>query len=240
MSLRPNKSGKISKSIIFSLVFLVLGYILAYSYNLSKSQSELESFTGSTLFEEEERLRQELIEQQERNKSLREELMEKQASVQQFEQSFSEGENHSAELAEKTEALRRYLGAVPVEGEGLEVTLRDGEYKPDSENPNDYIVHESHVFQVINELYISGAQAISINGQRIHKNSHIVCTGPVITVDGVQYSAPFIIVAIGRPDVLKSSMELTGGVLDQLVNDNIIVTMNEEQAVSMPALLSES
>jgi len=129
---------------------------------------------------------------------------------------------------------------VPVQGNGLKVTLQDGDYNPNSVNPNDYIVHESHVFQVINELYISGAEAISINGQRIHGNSYIVCTGPVITVDGVQYPAPFVIEAIGEPDVLTSSMELTGGIMDQLLNDNIIVTLDEGQLIEMPALLAES
>jgi uncharacterized protein YlxW (UPF0749 family) len=132
------------------------------------------------------------------------------------------------------------LGLLPVQGKGLAVTLQDGEYDPEAVNPNDYIVHESHIFQVINELYISGAEAISINGQRIHGNSHIVCTGPVITVDGVQHPAPFTIAAIGKPDVLASSIELGGGVRDQLVNDNVVVTLDESQIISMPAFLTES
>ena len=241
MSRQKSEGGKISKSIVFSLVFLVLGFILAYSYSLSKSQMELEAYSGGALYEEEERLRQELIGQQERNKALRQEFREKQLSVQKFEQSFSEGEDRSSEYAEKTEELRRYLGLVPVEGRGLQVTLRDGEYDSGSNaNPNNYIVHESHVFQVINELYISGAQAISINGQRINKDSHIICTGPVITVDGIQHPAPFVIEAIGQPDVLVSSIQLDGGVLDQLVNDHIIVTLDKGLTISMPALLTES
>ncbi|MGK7378487.1 DUF881 domain-containing protein [Planococcus sp. 1R117A] len=238
----PNRINKasISKSIVFSLVFLVLGFILAYSYSLSQAEQAAEEFTGGAFFEEEERFRGELIEQQERNKSLREELQEKQITIQEYEKSFSDGENRFTDYAEEADALRRYTGILPVEGSGLKVTLQDGEYDANSVNPNDYIVHESHVFQVINELYISGAQAISINGQRIHGNSYIVCTGPVITVDGVQYPAPFTIEAIGKPEVLESSIKLSGGVMDQLVNDNVIVTLDAGQKISMPALLSES
>jgi uncharacterized protein YlxW (UPF0749 family) len=231
---------KFSKSIIFSLVFLVLGFMLSYSYSLSQSQGRSGNYTGGAFFEQEDQYRKELIEQQERNKALREELEEKQAAVQEFEHAFSEGESKNTDYAEEAEALRRSLGLLPVEGGGLAVTLQDGEYDPDSVNPNDYIVHESHIFQVINELYISGAEAISINGQRIHANSHIVCTGPVITVDGVQYPAPFTIAAIGKSDVLASSMKLAGGVMDQLVNDNVVVTLDEGQNIAMPALLTES
>lgn len=237
---KKNNRASFSKSIIFSLVFLVLGFIMAYSYSLSQEEEAARNFDGKSFSEEEKRFRGELIEQQERNKSLREELQEKQATVQEYEDSFSDGENRFADYTEEAEALRRYIGILPVKGDGLKVTLQDGDYEPDSVNPNDYIVHESHVFQVINELYISGAQAISINGQRIHANSYIVCTGPVITVDGVQYPAPFTIEAIGEPDVLESSMKLSGGVMDQLVNDNIIVTLDAGQKISMPALLTES
>lgn len=237
---KRNNRKKISKSIILALVFLVLGFIMAYSYSLSSATKEKEGFTGGAFFEQEEQYRKELIAQQERNKELRMELQNKQTDVQEYEQSFADGENRYTEYAQEAKELRRYLGLVPVQGKGLKVTLQDGSYNPNSVNPNDYIVHESHVFQVINELYISGAEAISINGQRIHGNSHIVCTGPVITVDGVQYPAPFVIEAIGEPDVLTSSMELTGGIIDQLVNDNIIVTMDEGLIVKMPALLTES
>lgn len=237
----PKKSNRrFSKSIIFSLVFLVLGFIMAYSFSLSQAEKKQSGYTGGAFFEQEERFRGQLIDQQERNKDLRAELEEKQAAVQKYEQSFSDGPDRFSDYADEAESLRRYVGALPVEGDGLKVTLQDGEYDGNSENPNDYIVHESHVFQVINELYISGAQAISVNGQRIDGNSYIVCTGPVITVDGVQYPAPFTIEAIGKSDVLESSIKLSGGVMDQLLNDNIIVTLDMGQKISMPAMLSES
>lgn len=237
----PKKSNRrFSKSIVFSLVFLVLGFIMAYSFSLSQAEKNKSGYTGGAFFEQEERFRGQLIEQQERNKALRAELAEKQAAVQIYEQSFSDGPARFSEYADEAESLRRYVGTLPVEGNGLAVTLQDGEYDGNSENPNDYIVHESHVFQVINELYISGAQAISVNGQRIDGNSYIVCTGPVISVDGVQYPAPFTIEAIGKSDVLESSMKLSGGVMDQLLNDNIIVTLDMGQKISMPAMLSES
>lgn len=233
------KPSKISKSIVFSMVFLVLGFILSYSYSLSQASGGAD-FTATSQFEEEERIREELIEQQERNKTLREEMQLKQSELQEFESSFLDGEDVYSEMAVEAEMLRRYVGMMPVEGEGLKVILEDGDYGLQDVNPNDYIVHESHVFQVIHEMYISGAEAIAVNGQRIHSNSTIICTGPVIEVDGVQYPAPFVIEGIGNPEVLAASMELSGGVLDQLVNDNIIVTMDQGMGIRMPALLSES
>ena len=239
---KPNsrKRENVSKSIVFSLVFLVLGFILSYSYSLSQSDDGSDNFTANSQFEQEESFREELIEQQERNKTLREEMQSKQAVLQEFESEFSSGQEDYSDIASEAEKLRRYVGLMPVEGEGLKIILEDGEYGTQAVNPNDYIVHESHVFQVIHEMYISGAEAVAVNGQRIHSNSTIVCTGPVIEVDGVKYPAPFTIEAIGKPDVLAASIELPGGVLDQLVNDNIVVTMDEGLEITMPALLSES
>jgi uncharacterized protein YlxW (UPF0749 family) len=85
-------------------------------------------------------------------------------------------------------------------------------------------------------LKISGAEAFSRNGHRLHANSYIKCNGPVITIDGKQFPAPFVIEAIGDSNVLVPSLQLRGGVLDQLVNDNIVVTIEENKKVDMPSL----
>ena len=50
-----------------------------------------------------------------------------------------------------------FLGKVKVKGKGVTVTLADGDYNPNEPNINNYLVHEYHVFKVVNELYISGA-----------------------------------------------------------------------------------
>ncbi|MEI4771149.1 DUF881 domain-containing protein [Psychrobacillus sp. FJAT-51614] len=220
--------------VLISLVSLVLGFILAYSYSISSVNKE--QVTNSVSLNEQEKYKKELIEQKERNKELSEEINGKQQEIKEFEQSFANSEESVEELVEEAEKLRLLIGDIPSQGKGIAVSLQDGAYNPSQENPNDYIVHESHVFKVINELKISGAEAISINGQRLHTNSYISCTGPVITVDGKTFPAPFKIEAVGDPEVLLASVKLGGGVVDQLTSDNIIVTVEEKGKISMPAL----
>lgn len=222
--------------VLFSLVCLVLGFILAYSYSLSSSKKSSGEVITSKYFEQEERYRDELIRQQERNKELENELVMRQQEVRDVEMSLSGSEEQYQSLIKEAEDLRLLLGVIPSTGGGVKVQLEDAEYNPSSVNPNDYIVHESHVFQVLNELKISGAEALSINGQRIHANSYIKCNGPVITVDGKNFPAPFVIEAIGDSSVLGSSLQLTGGVLDKLVNDNIVVTIEQKSKIQMPPL----
>lgn len=221
--------------VLISLVSLVLGFILAYSYSVS-SEKTISERTTSVQFNEQEKYKEELIEQKERNKELTEEINEKQQAIRESEQSLAVSEESVKDLVKEAEFLRLLIGDLPSQGKGISVSLQDGAYNPAQENPNDYIVHESHVFKVINELKISGAEAVSINGQRLHANSFIRCTGPVITVDGKTFPAPFTIEAVGDPSVLLASVNLGGGVVDQLTSDNIVVTVEEKSKIMMPAL----
>ena len=192
--------------------------------------------SSSTLYaQQRDAYREELIEQQERNKELAEELDELLQTIRQYEKEFATSEDQYDELVEEAEHLRLLMGELPASGKGVSVTLRDDEYSGET-NPNDYIVHESHIFSVINELKIAGAEAIAINGQRLKTNSYISCNGPVITIDGKQYPAPFVIEAVGNPEGLIAALEIGGGVFDQLLNDNVVVTLEKKEQILLPSI----
>ncbi len=228
-----------SKNVILSFVFLVFGFILAYTYSQSSKDMPPNRTLTDRQFAKENELRNELIELQSENQKLQSELFQKQRKVLKLESNLSEEEELFFELTEDLEKYRMYLGKVAVRGQGVEVKLEDAGYKMNSENVNDYIVHEHHVFQVINELYVAGATAVAVNGQRINHDSYILCSGPVITVDGNQYAAPFYISAIGDANVLTSALTLSGGVRDQLVNDNIVFTLEKKKEIILEPRLGE-
>ncbi|WP_430337141.1 DUF881 domain-containing protein [Rossellomorea vietnamensis] len=228
------------KHVVLSLVCLVLGFILAFSFSLANTeQKELGSRTNGQ-WKQEETLRDQILEYQQKNNTLQEKLYEKQEKVGNMEKEFSKEKQIYFNLAEDAEKYRMYLGKTKVKGPGVTVTLSDAKYDPEEENANNYIVHEHHVFKVINELYIAGASAVAINGQRLKHDSYILCNGPVIQIDGIEYPAPFKITAIGDPEVLSSAMNITGGVKDQLVNENIIFEMKKENSVILEPTIGES
>jgi len=219
----------------------VLGFLLSFSYSLTKDQflqNEQPPISPERYGAQEEKLRKELIMIQEANINLGSELDEKQTIVREYEENLAKEEDLTS-LASQAEELRLILGKVPVKGPGVTITLEDGQYDPSIININDYLVHEHHVFSVIYELYVAGAEAVSINGQRIQHNSYIVCNGPVITIDGVQYPAPFTIAAIGVPDTLGAALIIPGGVRDQLVNDQINFTLEENSSIAMESVLGD-
>lgn len=227
-----------NKQVVLSFVCLVLGYLLAFSYHLTQKENETKSVKltapqyGKTID-----LRNQLISQEETNRKLQKELKQKQDKVLANEKDLSKEAQVFFNLAEEAEKYRMFLGKIKVKGKGVMVTLDDGAYDPKDGNVNNYLVHEFHVFKVVNELYVAGASAVAINGQRLSSHSYIVCNGPVITVDGKQHPAPFVITAIGDPDVLSSALNLTGGIRDQLVNDNIVFSLEKENEIVLAPIL---
>ncbi|MBK5445812.1 MULTISPECIES: DUF881 domain-containing protein [Peribacillus] len=217
-----------SKQVILSLVSVVLGFMIAFSYNLTKDG---QGVVKDKAWDQEYELRQQLIEQEKQNRELQKELLQKQAKVSNIEKDLAQEKQLFFNLAKDTEKYRMYLGKVKVKGTGLQVTLEDGSDIDSEANVNNYLVHEQHVFKVVNELYISGAEAVAINGQRLDHDSYIVCNGPVITIDGHQHPAPFIISAIGDPDILEASLDIPGGIKEQLVNENVIFTMEKQKKI---------
>ena len=212
--------------------------MIAFSYHLTQKENQKEqpNLSGKQ-WEKTIDLRNQLIAQEETNRKLQKELEQKQEKVLENEKNLSKEAQVFFNLAEDAEKYRMFLGKVKVKGKGVKVTLADGAYDPKDDNVNNYLVHEFHVFKVVNELYISGAAAVAINGQRLTSHSYINCNGPVITVDGIQHPAPFIISAIGDPDVLSSALNLTGGTKDQLVNDNIVFTLEKQNEIVLNPIL---
>ncbi|MDF0725274.1 DUF881 domain-containing protein [Cytobacillus sp. S13-E01] len=226
------------KHVILSFVCLVLGFMISFSYQFTKTEVAKGKPTERQWTKEFE-YRNQIIEQEEKNRLLQQELYEKQENVREIEEELAKGEQEKIyfNLVEDVENLRMYVGEVKVKGQGLQVTLEDASYSPSGEDVNDYIVHEGHLFKVINELYISGAQAVSVNGKRLSRDSYIYCDGPVVTVDGNQFPAPFVISAIGNPEVLIPALNINGGVIDQLLADNIVVKTEKKSEIVMDPLL---
>ena len=100
-------------------------------------------------------------------------------------------------------------GKMAVRGPGITITIDDS---PRDiyfwETPNDILVHDQDLLLVLNELKLAGAEAISINGQRIVDTTSISCSGYTVNINGRNYARPFVIRAVG--DGARMSAALLG------------------------------
>lgn len=139
-------------------------------------------------------------------------------------------------LAQELSRTQLFAGLRPVSGPGVQVVMDDSQLpRTPGENPNNFIIHDEDLLRVINELAGAGAEAISINGQRLIGTSEIRCTGPVVTINGVRTTVPVVITALGNPEDLERAISMRGGPAESLRVWGITVAVSKETKVTVPA-----
>lgn len=156
----------------------------------------------------EAQLSDELVNLQRNYNELKSKYDESQKVVEEYQNSSSTNNSLIASMKNQIDYLSLLSGTTDVKGEGVIITLSDGETPSDTSTRTDTLVHDSDVLTVVNELKAAGAEAISVNGQRIISTSAIRCVGPVIQVNYQKVAAPFEIKAIGNAQYLESAMNI--------------------------------
>lgn len=105
----------------------------------------------------------------------------------------------AAPTREAVEQLSTAAGFIAMRGPGLRVTLDDAltADAPKDANVNDLVIHSRDVQAAVNALWRSGAEAISINGQRLVGTSAVLCVGNTLLLNGTVHSPPYVMSAIG-------------------------------------------
>jgi uncharacterized protein YlxW (UPF0749 family) len=117
-----------------------------------------------------------------------------------------------ARAQRRVNPMRRPGGLQAVTGPGLEVVLDDASSVPSGVDPNQVVVHQSDIQAVVNALWAGGAEAMSINGERIIATSAVQCVGPTLLLNGEVYSPPFRVVAIGPSSSMQARLDASPGV----------------------------
>lgn len=130
------------------------------------------------------------------------------------------------------------LGLTDVKGDGIIITLKDNNNVSLSnigplDNIEYYLVHAGDLVEVVNALKNAGAEAISINGQRITNSTAIYCAGNVVKVNGEKISSPIEIKAIGSPELLYGSMTIPGGYIELLEETGVIVDIKKSTNITI-------
>jgi len=120
------------------------------------------------------------------------------------------GDNRVRRVQEQAKTLRQPAGLVPVKGPGLTVTLDDA--PDDVVNSADIevdklVVHQQDIQAVVNAMWAGGAEAMTIQDQRVISTTGIKCVGNTVRLHGVPYSPPYVITAVGNPEAMLTSID---------------------------------
>lgn len=144
--------------------------------------------------------------------------------------------NATRELQDELKKANMVAGLLPVQGQGITVTLNDSARSVQmGEDPNTLLVHDVDILNVVSELKASGAEAISVNGERIIAMSEIRCAGTTILVNTNRTAPPFIIKVIGDPQMLESGLTIKDGIAQKLKDYGLQLQIQKNDKVEIPA-----
>jgi len=186
----------------------------------------------------ENNLRDEVLRYKEQYDNSYREYRKKQEELEVQRQKAAQKDEASSNIEKELQINNKLLGLTDVSGQGLIVTIQDNqsvtlESIGALDNISYYLVHDEDIRIIINELKNAGAEAISINDQRIVQPTSITCDGNVILVNNIKLSSPFTIKAIGNSASLSGALLRPGGYIETLNSTGIITNVKKSENIKI-------
>jgi len=207
--------------LILTVCFLLIGLVVtsqaksrqAYLDSLSSQSQENLVILWRGLHEKTLSLRAELYNLQQEESVLLDQTTESRASLES--------------ILKELERIQLFNGDVAVTGPGIEVLL-------DANSP---IIH-LELLDIVNELWNSGAEAITVNDYRITSRTQIgtsvFSSEYYITINNIPVSYPISVKAIGNQQNLRAGLTITGGVIDTLNSFGIFPLIGDREELTLP------
>lgn len=172
------------------------------------------------------------------NKMLRDQVDLLQEKIRAYESQAGKGSPAVVILNKELQDAKFRAGLTPVEGAGVVLLLKDSPEKPATGTaPIDLIIHDSDIRNFINELVNAGAEAISVNDQRITARSAVRCAGNNVLINNWPLVVPYEIKAIGDPKTLEGALRMPQGIVDSFPDPGMVTIKQEDHIVIKPAEL---
>jgi len=121
----------------------------------------------------------------------------------------SAAENSGSGLQRQLDATAAAAGYSAVSGPAVTVTLDDApeSVAADGVDPDLLVVHQQDIQGVVNVLWAGGAEAMTVQGQRVISTTGVKCVGNTVVLHGIPYAPPYVISAIGDPARLRGALD---------------------------------
>ena len=214
--------------VIFVICFLIYFVVKVQVKTVNKNNADI------LRLKRENELRDEINQWKDAYNNLASKNSELNKKIDQYREAAISDTDNGELLKSELDEANIIAGLTAVKGKGIkinidvekvleEIALNAGKYDSSVSLIQDY-----DIMEIVNELVMYGAEAISVNGQRITNLTSIKSSGPIIKINGVNTTAPFVIEAIGEPDTLEASIALKDGKVDELRNLKIDITITKE------------
>lgn len=219
-----------SQKLVIGFVCVILGIIIAMQFKIVQSNY----LNGLTPTQRSAQLVSDYNKIKEERSKLQDEVTRLQVKLAEIENSASQENSLIKTMRTELNQFKQFAGFTDLVGQGIEIIV---------DNPTDEVNygHEINIvydyellLALINELNAAGAEAISINGQRLISTSEIRSAGESISVNTAYINAPIAIHAIGNPQVLEGAVNQRFGIVSRLRDSYYQVYVQRNDQIEVP------
>lgn len=192
--------GKLIMYTVIGLMSMIFVYVMFIQLRIVNQTD-----TDGIEFMRETELRELLATYKSNYAGAHEELAELQVKIDEYKQEEKSEEETMALLEKEIKETKMKLGFTNVRGEGITINMKDTE---------NYNIEYSDLLYLLNELIYAGAEAISVNDERIVAMSDLAGVNNFILINGNRTTSPFRIKAIGDTTKLQSALSIKGGYIE--------------------------
>ena len=226
----------LNKKVVAAITLGIVCFVLTIAIFVQiKTTNNSNSTVAQTM--EENDLRDQVLRMKEKYDNIYAELQNATKKLEQVRENATKDDSEAKAKQEELRLNNMLLCQSDMTGEGVIITLKDGTTNNSdilsSLTATDVIVHNSDLLQIVNDLKNAGAEAISINGERIVQTSSITCEGIIITIHKKKLGSPYVIKAIGSAATLETSLSIPNGYLDIMKNDGVIVDIKKSDGLTV-------
>lgn len=213
------KKGQVTITITIGLVICILTAVIFVQFK-TINQTDITSLENMR----EDELRTEISNFKQKVEEISKEVADTDSKIAEYQKAINTNKEASELLSKELEQQNNILGKNSVKGSGIVVTLTDTEAQK---------ISGEDLRALLNELRVAGAEAISINGQRIVYDSYIVDIGTTyISINGERTVSPYEVKAIGNPTYLESGLSKKQyGFIDTKLGEGKDVTLKRENNI---------
>ena len=225
-----NKVNNFKKGIMLFAVSFILTAIITLQINTITSSGKIATTP------QENKLRDMLLKDKENYEKLEMMEIKSEETLNRLRENATKNDKKAKDTMEKLNEINKKLGLTEVSGPGIVITVSDAIIKKENRlvDYSQLIVHDMDILHIVNILRNAGAEAISINGQRIVANTGISCIGVVIKINEEKIGSPYVISAIGNQVNLESAINMVGGIRELLQGYGINIDVKREDEIKLP------
>ena len=223
------KKGKISVSITIAIACFLLTMVILMQFKIvyQTEQTDIGSMRETDL-------RTELTNWKSKYEQTKQKYDETLKTLEVYKQENSTDGKTKENLEEELAELELALGKTDVRGEGVIITLTEKKDSELSEYEDIIPIKAEDLYYIVNYLKDAGAEAISINGERVVNTTDIVDVGDSVKINSKYIREnSYVIKAIGNGSYLESSIFGKSGYAEQLTTTGINATIEKSNKVEI-------